>query len=187
MRWIMAIAVFALLAPSASLAAPAWTVVPAESSIGFQVTQAGGIVEGAFKRFDATIAFDPNDLVASRVQVSVDIASITTGAAERDQELPKPDWFNVAMFPRAIFTADRFRAIGANSYVAEGTLAIRDAKVAVSLPFTLDLKDNGSAAMQGKVELDRTAFGIGQGAWATSDIVGRKVIVVVHLNARRSD
>jgi polyisoprenoid-binding protein YceI len=175
----------ALIAPTMCLAAPSWTIVPAESSLSFQTSQAGGTIEGSFKRFDARITFDPADLATSHVEVSIDIASVTTGVAERDQELPKSDWFDVARFPRATFTADRFHALGNNSYVADGMLALRDIKAPISLPFTLESQSDGAVVMRGTVDLDRVTFGIGQGQWAASDIVGRKVTVVVRLRARR--
>ena len=186
MSRFLLITLIALLAPVACRAAPAWTLAPAESHLGFQVSQAGGAIQGSFRRFDATIAFDPRDLATLRVQVSIDIASVTTGAAERDQELPKPEWFDVARFPHATFTAERFRALDENNYVAEGALALRGAKVPVSLPFTLALQADGSAIVQGKVDLDRATFGVGQGEWATSDVVGRKVTVIVRLKAQRA-
>jgi polyisoprenoid-binding protein YceI len=176
----------ALIAPTICLAAPSWTIVAAESSLGFQTSQAGGAIEGSFKRFDARIAFDPADLATSHVEVSIDIASVTTSVAERDQELPKSDWFDVTRFPRATFTADRFHALGNNSYVADGVLALRDTNAPISLPFTLESQSDGTVVMRGTVDLDRVTFGIGQGQWAASDIVGRKVTVVVRLRARRS-
>ncbi len=167
-----------------SFAAPGWTLEPAASKLTFEVTQAGGEVKGEFRRFDADIVFDRNDLPASKVRVVVDILSVTTGAADRDQELPKPDWFDAARFPKAVFDADRFEAVDDRHFVAKGTLALRDLKQVISLPFTLDLQDD-TAVMDGRLELDRNAFGVGQGAWAASDIVGRKVAVIIHLQARR--
>jgi polyisoprenoid-binding protein YceI len=184
--WFRPIAMLALIAPTMCLAAPTWILVPAESSLSFQTSQAGGTIEGSFKRFDARIAFDPADLATSHVEVTVDIASVTTGVAERDQELPKSDWFDVPHFPRATFTADRFRALGSNSYVADGILTLRDTKAPLSLPFTLESQSEGAVVMQGMVDLDRVTFGIGQGQWATSDMVGRKVTVIVRLRAQRS-
>lgn len=186
MTWFRPIAMLALIAPTMCLAAPTWVMMPAESSLSFQTSQAGGTIEGSFKRFDARIAFDPEDLETSHVEVSVDIASVTTGVAERDQELPKSDWFDVTHFPRATFTADRFHALGNNSYVADGMLALRDIKAPISLPFALASQSDGAVVMRGMVDLDRVTFGIGQGQWAASDMVGRKVTVVVRLRARRS-
>jgi polyisoprenoid-binding protein YceI len=186
MRRLLIAGAALLLAPTVCLAAPNWTVIRADSTLRFDVTQAGGKVEGSFERFDTTIAFDPSDLASSHVRVSVDIASVTTGVAERDRELPKPEWFDLAQFPRATFAADRFRALGDNRFVADGTLTVRDRSVPVSLEFNLQFQGSEDAVMQGSVDLDRTTFGIGQGSWATSDLVSRKVTVHVQLHARRA-
>ena len=125
---------------------------------------------------DATFG-TPMELIAN-------IASIGTGAPDRDRELPKPDWFDLARFPQAVFEAHGFTAEGAGAWLATGTLTIRDHAVPVALPFTLTIGGDG-ATMDGKVELDRTSFGIGQGDWAKSDIVGKAVTVIVHIVAKR--
>ena len=185
MKWKMLLVAMALLiSVGRSFAASNWIVDPVASKLSFEVLQAGGAVRGEFRSFDADIAFDRNDLSASKVHVVVDIVSVTTGAADRDQELPKPDWFGTARFPKAVFDADHIEMIDDKQFVARGTLALRDMKQAVSLPFTLDIQGD-TAVMDGRLELDRNAFGVGQGAWAASDIVGRKVAVVVHVRAHR--
>jgi polyisoprenoid-binding protein YceI len=173
-----------LMSVGSGFAASSWTLDPAASKLTFVVTQAGSEVSGEFRRFDADIAFDRNDLSASKVHVVVDIVSVTTGAADRDQELPKSDWFDTAHFPKAVFDADLIEMVDDKHFVAKGSLALRDLKQAVSLPFTLDIKGD-AAVMDGRLELDRNAFGVGQGAWAASDIVGRKVVVIVHVQAHR--
>jgi polyisoprenoid-binding protein YceI len=178
------VAMTLLISAGRGFAASSWTLDPLASNLTFEVLQAGGEVRGEFRRFDADIAFDRNDLSASKVHVVVDIASVTTGAADRDQELPKPDWFDAARFPKAVFDADRIETVDDKRFVAKGTLALRDLKQTVSLPFTLDIQGD-TAVMDGRLELDRNAFGVGQGAWAASDIVGRKVVVIVHVQARR--
>jgi polyisoprenoid-binding protein YceI len=183
-RKSLLVATALLLSVDSGLAASSWTLDPAASKLTFEVLQAGGEVTGEFRRFDADIAFDRNDLSASKVHVVVDIVSATTGAADRDQELPKPEWFDTSRFPKAVFDADSIEMVGDKQFVAKGTLALRDMKQAVSLPFTLDIQGD-TAVMDGRLELDRNAFGVGQGAWAASDIVGRKVAVVVHVQAHR--
>ncbi len=185
MKWLRLLAVVAMFTPTLCLAAPAWTVVPEQSRLGFQTTQAGGAITGVFKRFEAAITFDPEDLANSHIDVTIDIASITTGAPDRDAELPKPEWFDTARFPHAAFVANRFQSLGGDNYVAEGILTIRDVQIPISLPFTLKI-DNGVATVRASVELDRTNFGVGQGEWSSSDMIGRTVAVTVELKARRS-
>ncbi|NTG04951.1 YceI family protein [Agrobacterium rhizogenes] len=185
MKWLRLLAVVAMFTPTLCLAAPVWSVVLEKSRLGFQATQAGGTITGAFKRFEAAITFDPADLTSSHVHVTIDIASITTDAPDRDAELPKPEWFDIARFPQATFISTRFKALGGDNYLTEGILTIRDVRIPISLPFTLKI-DDGVATVRASLELDRATFGVGQGDWASSDVIGHNVTVIVELKARSS-
>ncbi|KJC43159.1 hypothetical protein UB31_13540 [Bradyrhizobium sp. LTSP849] len=173
-----------LVGVGAGQAATRWIPVTAASRIEFEVSQAGATVKGEFRRFSSDIAFDPNDLPSSKVRVEVDAASVSTGAEDRDRELPKSDWFDIARFPRAVFEAETFERTE-KGFMARGTLSLRDVKQPVALPFTLDI--NGEIArMDAKLDLDRTTFGIGQGMWTASDMVGKTVSLTIHLEAKRN-
>jgi len=54
----------------------------------------------------------------------------------------------------------------------------------VSLPFRLQI-DGDKARVRGVTSLDRTAFGVGQGEWASTDQIPAKVSVSVDLRATR--
>ncbi|GIL41227.1 YceI family protein [Roseiterribacter gracilis] len=161
-----------------------YTVDPAKSRLGFRATQQGAAFDGEFKKFDAKIAFDAANLAASKVRVEIDVTSVTTKAADRDKELPKSDWFATDKFPKAVFETTRIEARGDNKFAAVATLTIRDQTAPLVLPFTLDEKD-GVAHVVGSVAIDRTTFGVGQGAWATTDIIGKPVTVTVDLVAKK--
>jgi len=45
--------------------------------------------------------------------------------------------------------------------------------------------DGDKACVRGVTTLDRTAFGVGQGEWASTDQIPAKVTVAVDLRARR--
>jgi polyisoprenoid-binding protein YceI len=53
----------------------------------------------------------------------------------------------------------------------------------VVLPFTLKMTGN-VARMQARLQLDRTAFGVGQGQFRTGGMVATPVTVTVDLTAR---
>jgi len=69
-----------------SFAASAWTLEPETSRLTFEVTSCGA-VRASFDASTADIVFDRNDCRRPKVHVVVDIVSVTTGAADRDQEL----------------------------------------------------------------------------------------------------
>jgi polyisoprenoid-binding protein YceI len=174
-----------IVTPALAAPAPAWTVDKAASKLGFTGSMNGQAFNGGFGRWDAQIAFDPNNLAASHVTATIDIASARTGDQTRDEALPTPDWFSAKAFPRATFTSRKITAVGPGRYVAEGDLTIRNATRPVALPFTLAITGD-TARMNGAVPIDRSAFGVGQGQWKTGEAVALKVQVNVAITARRA-
>ena len=55
----------------------------------------------------------------------IPLASASTDNAERDNTLQSADFFNVARFAQARYTARGFRSTGGNGYVADGTLELK--------------------------------------------------------------
>ena len=156
----------------------------AHSRLGFTATVGGQAVPGEFKRWDAQIAFDPANLAASKVSVTIDPASALTGDKTRDEALPTPDWFGVKAFPKAVFTTRSIAAAGPGRYVAAGDLTIRNVTKPVSLPFTLAIT-GATAKMAGALTLDRGLFSLGQGQFKDTGLVAGAVKVEVSLQAVR--
>ena len=74
--------------------------------------------------------------------------------------------------------------LGGGRYQAVGDLTIRGVSHPAVLPFTLAITGD-TARMNGQLALNRGAFGIGQGKWATADTVDTQVAVTVALTAHR--
>jgi polyisoprenoid-binding protein YceI len=186
MRLVFLVLTLAVLAPMAEAAAPSrWVVDPAASKLGFTGKMNDEAFSGAFKRWNADIVFDPKALAASKASVVVDVGSAQTGDADRDQAMPTDDWFAAGRFPKATFVTSSIKDLGGGRYSAVGDLAIRGVHRTVTLPFTLAINGD-TARMNGALALNRTAFGIGQGRWSTSDVVDTSVTVNVSLIAHRS-
>ncbi len=184
-RFGLSLMLGALLAAPATAAPPAWTVDKAASRLGFRSSFGGEAVQGAFRRWDAQISFDPKALAASKAVVTVDMASAATGDQSHDQALPTADWFDVAHFPRATFTTTSFKDLGGGRYQALGTLSLRGVAKPMVLPFTLTLAGN-QAKMTGAVGINRSAFGVGQGQFKSAETVPFNVTVDIALTARRA-
>ena len=179
-RIIGAVALLGLAATQASAAT--WTVDPAKSKVGFSGIQTEQPFAGQFKTYMATIDFDPAKPETGHAVVTIDMASASTGEPQKDEALPGADWFDATKFPKAKFEATKFVAKGGDAYEADGTLTIRDVTKPVVLPFTFT-QSGGTAHAVGKVQLIRTAFGVGQGAWATPEYVALEVNVDIDLTA----
>jgi polyisoprenoid-binding protein YceI len=165
-------------------AGPAKWVVQPGSKLGFASAWSGQPVTGRFDRWNADILFSPDALDRSKVTVSVDVGSVNTGDAQRDGVLPSGDWFDAAGHPKAVFTASKFEKVGADRYLAHGTLQLKGVSKPVDLPFRLTITGD-EAQVSGTVNLDRTVFGIGQGEFASTEQIPGKVAVQIALKARR--
>jgi polyisoprenoid-binding protein YceI len=179
-------AVLAIALATPALAAPpaTWAVDKAHSRLAFSSAVSGKAFTGVFRDWTAQIHFDPKDLPHSDVVATINVASAVTGDQDRDTLLPDEDWFWTSRFSRAQFTARAFRAAGPGRYVAAGTLSLRGVQKPVILPFSLTI-DGAVARMTGEANVDRIAFGVGQGEWQATDTVPAQVLVHVDLTARR--
>lgn len=181
--WIF-IAIFSLFLPLLSLGAtPEWKIVPGESKLTFTATQNGAPVSGEFKKFAATINFDPTQLNTSQVKVVVDIGSISASYNQLSDTLKGADWFNVKQYPQAIFTATKFTKTGDKTYQADGTLTIRDKTLPVTLMLTQEEYTDSKALFKGSTTIQRTAFGVGQGEWSSTKSVKDEVRIDFTISA----
>ncbi|MEE2691636.1 MAG: YceI family protein [Pseudomonadota bacterium] len=171
-------------APAAQASAGAWAVDKGASKLLFTGAQTGNKFEGAFRSFAADIVFDPDNISAASIDVTVDTGSAATGDRQRDAALPGADWFKTKEFPTAKFSSRDIIATGENAYEARGTLTIRDITRDLTLPFTLRI-DGERAHAEGAVTLVRTDYGVGQGEFSTGEWVGLEVGVSFVIEATK--
>lgn len=165
---------------------PQWTLDRAASKLGFSTEWSGAPITGTFSAWRGDIAFDPDQLDKSRVQIRIDLTSVNTDDSSRDEALKGPEWFDTAAHKTAVFDAATFRKTGKDRYEAVGSLTIRGRKQPLTLPFTLQIRDK-VATMQATVTIDRLAFGVGQGQWEQTDQIPAKVTVTTQVRATRKD
>ena len=146
------------------------------SSIRFVTKQMNVPVEGQFKRFDATVAFDPAKPEATKAEFEVDLGSIDLGNADGETEAKRKVWLNVEGFPKARFVAESVRQSAPGKYTATGPLTIKGTSQPVTAPFTLNDAGN-TRTVEGQFTMKRLAFKIGEGAWSDTDTVADEVLV----------
>lgn len=175
-RWIYSFGLLLLVHTGVAGAATEWRMDPHASELLFQVSYQGEPAPGSFAKFDTQMHFDPAHPADGRLRVTVKLASIDMGSDDLNAAVRGPEWFDMHKFSQAEFSSSGFKRIAAGRYVATGTLQLKGMKRAVEVPFSW--KPDGQAAMmRGELALDRTAFGIGTGDWATGDPIGLSVMV----------
>jgi polyisoprenoid-binding protein YceI len=96
------------------------------SRVTFTVTKWGfEEVEGRFHDFTGTILYDANTPERSHVEWRVKVATVTTGATQRDQNLQTPEFFDSAKFPDMRFVSTRVQVAAPGELDVTGTLTIK--------------------------------------------------------------
>lgn len=158
-----------LFAHSQIVSAASWQVIPEKSSISFTATQNNAPVKGEFKKFNADIQFDPAHLETSKVSITIDTNSVNMSYQELAEALKMPDWFDVKIFPHAVFKSTSFVRKGENAYQANGELTIRDKTQPATVEFKVENSSPTQLYTKGETTLKRSLFGIGQGEWADTN------------------
>lgn len=180
-----------LLAVALSFATPAlagpndpWAIDPARSRIAFGAEQIGKLIAGRIGSWTGTIVLDPQNLAAARIDIRMDMRTVTTGARDVDDMLLGKDFLDAIRSPEARFTSDAVTRGSGDSYQARGKLTIREVTRDVTLPFTLRI-ENGRASARGNIGIKRLDYGVGRNEWAATNYVANEVAIDITVTASR--
>jgi hypothetical protein len=81
----------------------------AHSHIVFMIDHLGfAKIVGLFSDFSGTLSFDPNNVSAGKLNVTIKTESLQTQFAPRDKDLKGADWFNTTEFPEITYVGSQF-------------------------------------------------------------------------------
>jgi polyisoprenoid-binding protein YceI len=169
----LAVALATLLAIAPAAAAD--YVQAAGSTLAFATQYDGETFSGTFPGFATTLRFDPAHPSASKLDVVIPLAGANTGNDDRDTTLRSADFFDVAKFAQARYTATAFRSLGDNRYAADGTLELHGVRKPVTLSFTWT--PGAAPVLAGKATVKRLDFGVGGGDWADTSMLPDAVAI----------
>lgn len=142
-----------------------WNLDKSHSSVDFGVRHMGfATVRGRFESFDLDVVTD--DLGApTSVRAEIDVASIATGAADRDAHLRSGDFFDAGSHPKLTFVSSSVTPLGARRYRVDGELTIRGQTHPASLEteiseLTTDPWGNTRLAAHTTGAINRTRWGL---------------------------
>ena len=165
-----------------------WTIDKDKSRIGFSLEVEGSTFEGEFLNYDGTIMFDPDNLDNAKADFEVQIESVKSGSANRDDYIVQEPWLNADKYGFAKFTSTDFRKAETKDYVVIGDFTLKGVTKKIKMPFQLDIteKDDQKIAKAfGQFKIDRDAYNIGTGPWAEGDTVGGTVTIQIELTATK--
>ncbi len=121
--------------PKAALPAPGiYTLDPPHTFATFAAQHmVVGTVRGRFGKISGTITAS-KDLSACAVEVSIEVPSVSTQVAMRDDDLRSDHFFNASAFPTMTYRGRGIRRAG-DGWVMDGALTIRGVTKTVPLAF----------------------------------------------------
>jgi polyisoprenoid-binding protein YceI len=142
-----------------------WKIDPAHSEVSFTVRHLMvSKVRGRFTDFEGTFVTG-TDPAGSRVEATVQLASIDTANADRDAHVRSADFFDVENHPTLTYRSTGVRADG-DGFVVDGELSLHG--VTKSVPLALEVNGfqattpfgDSRAGFSATAEIDRRDFGI---------------------------
>jgi len=185
-NYLRALSACALLVTTcvAAGAPPRFTQAPGSGALKFRFVQAGAETEGAFGRFSTALAWDENNLAASTLEVTVQIASLATQDKDRDDALAGAELLDAGKFPTAQFTASSLVKRG-SGLEAVGKLTLHGITRELRLPLTIRKTASG-VEISGETTIRRLDYGVGQGDWKSTEWVGDDVTLQYNVPLTRA-
>ncbi len=152
-----------------SAAAPAfgatYTVDPNHSAVVFKIGHLGvSKVVGRFNTFTGSFVVSDAGALES-TSVTVQVTSVDTAVARRDNHLRGADFFNVAQFPTMTFASTGVQALDDDSFEVVGNLTLHGVTRQVTVPMQKlgtmrDRQGVSHIGAEGHFTLKRTDFGM---------------------------
>ncbi|MES3034892.1 MAG: YceI family protein [Gemmatimonadota bacterium] len=129
------------LTAAAPVAMTTFNIDQSHSQMQFKVRHLGvSTVIGRFATFAGTFQLDPATGTAGAANLSIDVASVSTGNDRRDTHLKSADFFAADSFPKITFVSTGIQKLATNKYKVSGNLTMRG----VTKPVVLDAELAGA-------------------------------------------
>ena len=183
----LALAALALVALPALAQTSTWTIDSSHTHAAFTVRHLViSNVRGEFGKTTGTLTLDEGDVTRSKVEATIDVASVNTREPKRDEHLKSPDFFDVAKFPTMTFKSTKVEKAGAGKLKVTGDLTLRGVTKPVVLDVegpTAEIKDprgNTRRGVSATATINRKDFGV---AWSklieAGPVVGDEVKIEI--------
>lgn len=143
-------------------------------------------VRGEFTKLDGSAVIDDADLSKSKVEATIDIASVSTREPKRDAHLKSPEFFDAAKFPKMTFKSTKVEKSGDGALKVAGDLTIKGVTKPVVLDVVGPTKEvtdpwgNVRRGLSATTRINRKDFGI---AWSAvveaGPVVGDEVSIQI--------
>jgi polyisoprenoid-binding protein YceI len=189
MKWtFIAVALSAIFVGAASAAPETFTIDTPHSFSHFEVTHLGiNTIQGRFDKTSGEITLDRAAKQGS-IQAEIDVNSVSTGYARRDDLLKTDDYFNAAKFPTMTFRSKTVRFKDDTLVGADGELTLLGVTRPVSLEImsfkciTHPVNKRELCGAVARTTIKRSDFGMTRASRSLSD----EIRISINLEALKS-
>ena len=140
---------------------------------------------GTFNEFEASLDFDPEDIENASLEVVINTSSLDVDIPEFEEELRGDNWFDVAVFPQAVYRTTRFvESVDEDTFLFEGDLTLLGTTAPVGLEVNFHgggrnfLTRSYTVGFSGSAKFNRSDFGLDR---FTSFGVGDEIDLEIHV------
>ncbi|CAK6479296.1 YceI family protein [Peribacillus castrilensis] len=170
-----------------------WIVDPTHSAIEFSVKHMMiAKVKGSFNKFEASILANPSDLTTAEIDFTVDVASIDTRNADRDNHLRSADFFDVEKNPTLTFKSTKIVKTDEDEYDVTGNVTLNGVtqEETFNITFEGQGKDpwgNEKAGFSGKGKVKRSDYGLTYNAALETGgvLIGDQITLTIEIEAAK--
>jgi polyisoprenoid-binding protein YceI len=153
-----------------------WHNAPAPARLGFLAHWESSAINGRFPVFRCLLETTSSDQPQA-LKVVIRTASLRFRSPLLERPARSAVWFDVKAFPQAVFSSHEIQPLGPGQYHAAGVLVLKGVRHEVSVRFHLTSPRPGFLLMTGTGQVRRQVFGIGNGVWQKSSMVGSRVVI----------
>ena len=171
--------------PPPTTAGQRYPITPEHCKIEFTGSKVTGSHNGSFQKFTGDINYT-GDPTTSRVNITMDVNSITTDDPKLTEHLKTADFFDVAKFPQAKFESTAIRAGGDKgaSHTVTGNLTLHGVTKSVSFPATIAATAD-AITVNSEFAINRKDFGINY-AGAADNLIRDDVVLKLTIHAPKA-
>ena len=166
------IVLMAVVATCASWAtADTYTLDPVHSVALFRVKHANvGFTYGRFNECSGTVAFNPEDMSESRVEVAIKTESVDTANEDRDKHLRSADFLDVENHPLMSFKSTGFKKVAKDTYEVTGDFTLHGETKSI----TIKVEHTGAGpGMHGETRIGFEAmFAVKRSEYGMTNMIG---------------
>ncbi len=126
-RVLLSVCALAVLLSTPLAHGSEWTIDSSHSNAQFAVRHFMlSTVRGTFGAMSGSVTFNEEDVSKSSLTAEIDVASVDTREAKRDEHLKSAEFFDVEKHPKMRFVSKKVEKVDATHYKVTGDLTIKE-------------------------------------------------------------